>query len=134
MSDTKRDELNLANPNQLADLLRYVSPALVSALDSMLPLSARPWVLSEIAVAANTTGALLIAGEVTEVEATAGGAPGPMSIVTAAPVAGQVQVAYDSAGVPTLTFAGADAITECRIKANQLPVDYLARMAEDRWV
>ena len=134
MADTKRDAIgSILNPNQLADYLRYVAPALSSALDAMLPVSARPWVASDLPVAANTSGALSLAGEVTAVEATAGAAPGVKAIVTAAPAAGEAQVVYDANGVPTINFNAADAITAIRIKANALPADYLARMAEERW-
>ena len=133
MADTLRDIANELNPNQGWDLLRYIAPALLSALEANLPLSARPYAAEELAVAADTTGALDFAGEVTEVEATAGGAPGVYTIVTAAPAAGEAQVVYDSAGVPTVNFNVADAVTEARVKANKVPADFLARLAEGAW-
>lgn len=71
-----------------------------------------------IAVAANTA-TLSTPGLVQDVQATTAGTAGPKTkIVTGAPAAGQVAVSYDAAGIPTLTFAAADAVTECAV--NQL--------------
>jgi hypothetical protein len=59
------------------------------------------------------------AGWVLQVHATAGGAAGVKTVIaTGAPSAGQVRVDY-TAGVPTLTFAAADAITACSV--TQIP-------------
>ncbi len=59
------------------------------------------------------------AGFVFAVHATAGGTPGPKQLIqTGAPGAGQVRVDY-TAGVPTLTFATAEAVTACAVQ--QLP-------------
>jgi hypothetical protein len=48
------------------------------------------------------------------VEATVGGSTGVKAIVYSAAGAGEVQVVF-AAGVATLNFAGADAVTECRV-------------------
>lgn len=134
MADTIRDMItSQLNPNQGWDLLRYLAPALVSALDANLPLAARDANETEIAVASNTSGALDYAGEVLQVEVTAGGSTGVKTIVTGAPSAGECQVTYSSAGVPTLTFNAADAVTECEVVMNKLPPDYKTRMAEGAW-
>lgn len=71
-----------------------------------------------IAVAADTA-TLATPGLVQDVQATAGTTTGPMTkIVTGTPATGQVAVSYDADGIPTLTFAAADAVTECAV--NQL--------------
>lgn len=66
------------------------------------------------AVTANAV-TLATAGTVISVHATVATAAGPKSIMSTAAAAGQVQVAY-TAGVPTLTFAGADAVTSCVVQ------------------
>lgn len=63
-------------------------------------------------VAANVA-TLSRAGVPVAVEATVGGSTGAKTIVYSAPAAGEVQVTF-AAGVATLTFAGADAVTEAR--------------------
>jgi len=75
---------------------------------------------SGIAVAADAA-TLPAAGPVHAVVATAGGSPGAKSLVNAAPAAGEVQVVYDAAGVPTLNFAGADAVTAADVSQSALP-------------
>jgi hypothetical protein len=62
-----------------------------------------------VAVAANTV-TLPAAGMVMWVEVTAGGATGRFAVGTSAPAAGECQVVY-TAGVPTLNFNAADAVT-----------------------
>lgn len=59
-------------------------------------------------------------GKIVVVEGTVGTSAGPkLQRFSASPAAGQVRVVYDADGVPTLTFNGTDAITECRVV--QLP-------------
>jgi hypothetical protein len=135
MADTIRDMItSQLNPIQGWDLLRYLAPALVSALDANLPLDARSYNLEEIEVAGDTSGALDYAGEILKVNVTAGGATGVFDIVTAAPNAGECQVTYSSStGIATLTFNAADAVTEAKVVMNKLPPDYVERMAEGAW-
>ena len=78
-----------------------------------------PW-QSGAAVAADVL-ALTAAGPVLAVVGTAGNSTGPKSMVNAAPGAGEVQVAYDANGVPTLTFDGTDAITVADVFQLALP-------------
>lgn len=58
------------------------------------------------------------AGVVLSVHATVGGSTGPKAkVLTGVPAAGQVLIAYNATtGQPTLTFAGADAVTACRVE------------------
>jgi hypothetical protein len=58
--------------------------------------------------------AFVSAGMIVAVDGVVGGTPGPKQIVYGAPGVGQVRVAY-VAGVPTLTFNAADAITSARV-------------------
>lgn len=63
-------------------------------------------------VAVTTNAATLPnAGPVLAVQATTATSAGPKQQTTAAPAAGQVQVAYGATGIPTLTFNGTDAVT-----------------------
>lgn len=135
MADTKRDAIReQLNPNQGWDLLRYIAPALMTAMEASLPLGARGYAQEEIPVATNTTGALDFAGQLLEVEATAGTVTGVFTIVTGAPATTQAQVVYSATtGIATVTFNAGDAVTECRIKANELPADFVAKLAEGMW-
>lgn len=54
-------------------------------------------------------------GFIISVEATTGGTTGPCSIVSGTPLTTQVKVEYLSDGQPQLTFAGADAVTGCKV-------------------
>ena len=75
---------------------------------------------SAVAATPNMATGLVVAGDaythsgaawVVQVEATTATSAGPKQIVSGAPAAGQVQVSYSAAGVPTLTFNGTDAVT-----------------------
>lgn len=78
-----------------------------------------------IAVTANVA-TLGKAGYVFAIEATAATSPGPKSqIQSGSPAAGQVDVQYDADGVPTLTFNGADAVTECAATQHAVGKDLL---------
>lgn len=63
-------------------------------------------------------------GPIIAVEGTTGNSTGPKSMVTGAPAQGQVQVAYDGDGVPTLTFNTTDAITAAAYVQLVLPPAY----------
>jgi len=100
------------------------SPDLATALRDVaddigdLAGAATDWVTG-VAVAANVA-TLSRAGAPISVEATAGGSAGAKTIVNSAPGAGEVQVAFTD-GVATLTFAGADAVTECAVLLSPAP-------------
>lgn len=69
---------------------------------------------SSAAVVAADTLAIATAGMITAVHLTAGGVTGAGHLMSSAPaVTREVQVAY-TAGVPTLNFLAADAVTECK--------------------
>lgn len=72
-----------------------------------------PTWLTEVAVSGDAA-TLAQAGAVLAVKATAGSTDA-MDVVRDAPSAGQVQVTYDADGIATLTFAGADGVTECDV-------------------
>ena len=75
--------------------------------------SAKVQAWTTAAVAVDTTGALA-AGTVVAVDLTAGGVVGGGHLKSSAPVVTrEVQVSY-TAGVPTLNFLAADAVTECK--------------------
>lgn len=94
-------------------------PSLATILREMADdLQGVPTSRTGIAVSSNTA-TLATPGVVQDVQSTTGTTTGPMTkIVTGTPTTGQVAVSYDSAGLPTLTFAAADAVTECAV--NQL--------------
>lgn len=72
---------------------------------------ATPKITTGLVVSSNTA-TLPNPGVVTQVHATIGTSTGIKTIIlTGAPAAGQVAVSYNAAGVPTLTFNAADAIT-----------------------
>jgi len=74
----------------------------------------------QTAIAVSTHVAVLpAAGWVLAVDGDTGTSAGGKKIVNAAPAAGEVQVAYDAAGIPTLTFEATDAITQCAVQ--QIP-------------
>ena len=73
-----------------------------------------------VAVAADTA-TLSAAGPVYAVVATAAGSTGPKSLVNAAPAAGEVQIVYDAAGIPTLNFNAADTVTAMDVSQSALP-------------
>lgn len=74
------------------------------------------WWTTGIAVSSNTV-TLSTAGRVLAVDATTASAVGPKAIQQqATPAAGNVQVVYDSAGIPTLNFQATDAVTECAVQ------------------
>jgi hypothetical protein len=65
---------------------------------------------------------LSVAGWVTAVEGTTGTSTGPkQQIQSGSPAAGQVDVAYDSAGIATLTFNATDAITVAAVQVVPVP-------------
>jgi len=74
---------------------------------------------AELTVAANVV-TLSRAGVPVAVEATTAGSTGVKAIVYSAPAAGEVQATF-AAGVATLTFAGADAVTGARVLLSPAP-------------
>ena len=138
MAKTKADALNIASPTNLADLLREVAPALLSSLESNLPLSARDANAVEIAVASDTTGAMGdadtgsgFAGEVLACTDSTGAAPGAKTIVAGVPAAGECQVTYDAYGIPTANFNAADAITDATFVVNKTASDMKRTLASE---
>ncbi len=83
-------------------------PSLKTILDAI---NAVPDWDTAVAVTTDTV-TLPDAGPVIAVEGTTGNTPGPKALVqNGAPAVGSVDVNYDAAGIPTLTFNGTDAIT-----------------------
>lgn len=80
-----------------------------------------PSSLTGVAVAANTA-TLTASGPVSAVQATTGTVTGGKTIiVTGTPAAGEVLVTYDADGIPTLTFAAGDGVTEAAVIQSQFP-------------
>ncbi len=143
----RAQEIAIHQPNDQQAQLYEVTPALASALFLSLPLEARDPNLTEIkvpsdvtvpdvAVLGNAAQGSGFAGEVLRVFVTAAaGVPVDpaveYTIVTVAPAAGEVEVTYDAAGVPTLTFNAADTVEECEVVMNVLPSNFKAKMAEE---
>ena len=94
------------------------SPSLKEILDSMNGEAGSqvvPQWRTGLAVATNVA-VMPLAGYVIAVEGTTGTSTGAKSQVqNGSPAAGSVDVQYDANGVATLTFNGADAITECAV-------------------
>lgn len=80
-----------------------------------------------IAVASNTV-TLSTPGAVVAVSASLAASTGAKVISPAPAQAGEVRVAYDADGIPTLTFAGADAVTECAVHQMRIPAALVAHM------
>ena len=124
---TVQEALNIAQPNDLPDMLRKVNLGdiiagmLVPVTDSV----AR-------AVAAHVC-VLDTAGEVKAVTATAGGTTGNCLLVPAGatPATGQVAVSYSAEGVATLTFAAGDAVTACKVQKTTMPAGLGTILAAD---
>jgi hypothetical protein len=101
-------------PNKSAGTpdLRSILAALIKAAG--LDQTATPdttWWTTGVAVAGDTA-TLATAGRVLAVDATTATAAGGKTLqLQGTPAAGTVQVTYDSAGIPTLTFNGTDAVT-----------------------
>lgn len=86
-------------------------PSLRDVLRSMQS----PTSTTGVAVAVNTA-TLTGRGLVVAVQATTADSTGPKAIIVdGTPAAGQVRVDYDADGIPTLTFAAADAVTEAAV-------------------
>lgn len=95
-----------AGDPSLADVLRDVADDLSGA--------GNDW-QSGVAVVADAA-TLPSAGVVVAVEATAADSAGvKQQQFSDSPAEGFVQVEYDADGVPTLTFNGVDAVTECAV-------------------
>ena len=112
-----------AIPDKYFDAQANVSPTNREAkpdLASLLNGIYTPSWQSPIAVSGDTA-ALPAAGPVHAVVATAGSSTGPKSLVNAAPSAGEVQIVYSAAGIPTLNFNGADAVTSADVSQSALP-------------
>ena len=73
-----------------------------------------------VAVSSNTV-TLPAAGPVIAVDAVAAGTAGPKSQVNATVATLEVQVVYDAAGIPTLNFFAADAVTSIDVLQLALP-------------
>lgn len=132
MAETNRQKFQKSNPNSLATFIQRLG-GLASVMESMLPTASRAATSTGIAVASNTSGALGFAGEVKAVTATAASSTGAKTIVSGSPSAGECQVTYSAAGVPTLTFNGSDAVTEASIVANEMAADIKAFLASETW-
>lgn len=102
-----------AGQPELATVLREVA-------DDFGALNPIPAWAAGIVVAAHTV-TLPTAGAVVAVDGDTGAAAGGKRMTNAAPAAGEVQVVYDVAGIPTLNFNAADAITQCAVVQLPLP-------------
>ena len=128
MVDTVKDALNSANPNDFPARCQQVK--LGDALSGMAPDGAvtNGW-QAAVAVATDVVK-LPLPGRVISVEGTTGNTVGPKSIIqSGTPAVLQVDVKYDAAGIPTLTFNGTDAITVCAV--DQLTVGATLRATLD---
>ena len=115
---TNRDQLNNSNPTTAWSYVQAIG-GLASLFENMLPTAARSFNHQNLAVSSHTV-TMEFAGSIVAVESTEGTTTGANSIVSGAPSTTEVQVTYDSEGVATLTFAAADAVTECQVKANSV--------------
>lgn len=99
------------------------TPSLAAILRGLASdVNGEPTVLTGLAVAANTV-TLSNPGRVLAVEATAGGSAGiKQRKLSGAPAAGEYSVAYSAAGVATITFAAADAVTATAVEVT--PANY----------
>lgn len=80
------------------------------------------------AVSSHTTGALAAAGMITAVELVAGSVTGAGNLRdSAAATTRDVRIVYDAAGIPTLSFLAADAVTSCKYQQIANVVDAVAR-------
>lgn len=93
------------------------SPGLADILRGLADdANGEPTVLTGLVVATDAV-TLAQAGRVLSVEATTAGSVGVKSRkLVAPPGAGEYVVAYDSAGIATITFAAADAVTEAAVE------------------
>lgn len=91
-----------------------------------------PTLVTGQAVSSNAA-TLPSAGYVQQVQATAGTTVGVKTIIlSGTPATGQVAVTYSAGGVPTLTFATADAVTACEyVQITQAVVDADANVRVD---
>ena len=144
MARNNADGINTANVTSLPTYDLRTAPAKLSAYKRSFPLDVRklhPDIKGQ-AVDADTTGPLGqakpspsgFAGEVLAVNALVSGTtPTDMTIVASGvPAAGEVLVEYDAdgLGIPTLTFAAADAVTECDVVMNQTAADFWLYLEE----
>ena len=93
------------------------SPGLAQVLRGLADdVNGEPTVLTGLTVTANAV-TLSDPGRVLAVEATTAGSTGVKSRkLVAPPGAGEYVVAYDSDGIATITFAGADSVTEAAVE------------------
>lgn len=118
---TVQEQLNLASPTTIADMLRKVSIGdLIAGLV--------PRAVSRTGLASNTVQVEPEPGEIKSVESPAGT---NLTIVGAGatPAAGEVAVAYDANGVATLTFQAA--VTAYDVQKTVFPAGLGDTLAED---
>lgn len=127
MPDTIKTKLDKANINDFTQFVSSLRDANGNGFGEILAGLAEGW-QTAIAVAANVA-VLANPGKVIAVAATTAGATGPKGQTPSAPAAGGVQVTYDANGIPTLTFAGADAVTVCAVQQIRLPRGLATKLA-----
>lgn len=120
MALTVKDQLNKANPNDLPDRLRQISFG--DLLDGL-----RSRVVARSGLSSGTTFEHSQPGSIEHVTDEAGTTP--LAIVTGSPGAGEVQVAYDSDGLATLTFSGS--VTGYQVVQQVVPDDLGTNLAEE---
>jgi hypothetical protein len=118
---TVQEQLNLASPTTIADMLRKV--AIGDLIAGMVPTAK-----SRTGLASSTTHTEPEGGVISAVESPAGTA---LVIVGAGvtPAVGQVAIAYDAEGVATLTFQAA--VTAYDVVATTIPSGLGAILAAD---
>lgn len=127
---TVQQALDIAQPNDIPDMLRKVSVGTILAgmLVPATDTNART-VTAHVCV-------LTTAGMVLAVTVTAGGVTGNFSPIAAGmtPATTQVAVSYSAEGVATLTFAAADAVTACKVQKTTFPAGLGTILAADAGV
>lgn len=116
---TIQTRLNLANPNDLPDRLRQV--LIGDVLDGL-----RSRVVARAGLTNQATHVHSTPGAIEHVMDSAGTTP--LAVVSGAPGAGEVQVAYDANGLATLTFAAA--VTGYQVFQQVLPDSHGDTLAE----
>lgn len=103
-------------------------PTLVKVLQGLNGQNANNPIDWQIGIAVLTHVVTLAkSGFVLVVEATAASSTGAKGqIQSGSPAVGEVDVAYDAEGVPTLTFNATDAVTECAVTQLVIGKDLLA--------
>lgn len=126
MADTIQTKLDRANPNDLPGRLRQLYDATNSLGFGALLAAMRPRNRSRTGLTSAAAQTHDVAAAIYSVESPQGT---PLSIVTNAPGAGEVQIAYSATtGVPTLTFNAA--VTEYHTtEGGPLPQNLAGQMA-----